>query len=96
MKELSHETNELILAVLDAITIPHAATVEHDETRTRILLDRVMHLRVSLETLLGSACPDVTDAIKELRERLSEHEPIGYVTQKQAHRRIKEDRKSVV
>jgi hypothetical protein len=89
VKELSHETNELVLAVLNAIDIPYAATVAHDETRTRILLARVMHLRISLETLLGSKHQDVTDAIKDLEERLSEHEPIGYVTNKEAHRRIK-------
>lgn len=87
MTELSNETNELIVAVLNAIDIPYAATVAHDETRTRILLARVLRLQISLEQLLGSECPSVTDAVKELEEKLHEHQPIGYVTRKEAKRR---------
>ncbi|RKS76494.1 hypothetical protein BZB76_1850 [Actinomadura pelletieri DSM 43383] len=87
MTELSHETNELVLAVLNAIVIPHAATAAHDQTRTRILLSRVAHLQFTLETLLGSACPDVHDAAQTLEEKLAEHPPIGYVTNKEARRR---------
>lgn len=86
---LPTETVKLILAVLDGIAIPYAANVAHAETRTRILHDRVMHVVVMLETLLGSGCPDVDEAVAYLEEKLDEHPPVGYVTQKQALRRIK-------
>lgn len=85
--DLHNETIKVILAVLEGIAIPHAATVKHDETRTRVLQDRLMHVTVMLESLLGSAAPDVDDAISYLQEKLAEHPPIGYVTQKQARRR---------
>ncbi|KAB2341867.1 hypothetical protein [Actinomadura rudentiformis] len=85
---LPSETVKIILAVLDGIAIPHAATVEHDETRTKILLDRVMHVTVMLESLLGSGCPNIDDAVSYLEEKLAEHQPVGYVSQKAARRRI--------
>lgn len=85
--ELHDETVKVILAVLEGIAIPHASTVAHDETRTRVLHDRLMHVQVMLESLLGSACPNVDDAVAYLREKLNEHPPIGYVTQNQARRR---------
>ncbi|MBD2894765.1 hypothetical protein amrb99_36920 [Actinomadura sp. RB99] len=87
--ELHDETVKLILAVLEGIAIPYASTVAHDETRTRVLHDRLIHVQVMLESLLGSACPNVDDAVSHLNEKLAEHPPVGYISQKQAHRRIK-------
>ncbi|MBD2897355.1 hypothetical protein amrb99_63150 [Actinomadura sp. RB99] len=87
--DLHDETVKVILAVLEGIAIPHAATVAHDETRTRILHDRLMHVVVMLESLLGAARPDVDDAVSYLQEKLAEHPPVGYITQKRAHRRLK-------
>lgn len=87
--ELHDETVKVILAVLEGIAIPHASTVAHDETRTRVLHDRLIHVELMLESLLGSACPNVDDAVAHLNEKLAEHPPIGYVSQKKAHQRIK-------
>ncbi|MFA1551982.1 hypothetical protein [Actinomadura chokoriensis] len=84
---LSNETVKVVLAVLDGLAIPYAATVAHDETRTRILRDRLTHVVVMLEGLLRSGRPNVDDAISYLEEKLSEHQPIGYVTDQQARRR---------
>ncbi|HEU5024631.1 MAG TPA: hypothetical protein VFV01_06875 [Spirillospora sp.] len=87
--DLHDDTVKVILAVLEGIAIPYAATTAHDETRTRVLHDRLIHVQVTLESLLGSAAPDVDDAVSYLQEKLAEHPPVGYITKKQAHRRIK-------
>ena len=86
--DLSDDMVKLITSVLDAVTVPHAATVAGDETRTRILNARVTLVKMTLETLMGSACPDVSDAMKDMEERLAEHPVIGFVSQKQAKRRL--------
>lgn len=87
-RELSDDTVKLITGVLDAIAVPHAATVTGDETRTRVLNSRVTALKLVLETLLGSACPDVSEAMEDLQTVLAEFPTIGYVTQRQAKQRL--------
>jgi hypothetical protein len=72
---------EALRAVRDAIRIPHAATMGGDETRTKILIERVGHAAVMLDGILGrDTYPDVAWSVAYLRERLAEHPAEGYKT----------------
>src|SRR5438093_9010023 len=70
----AHELLGALAAVLEALDIPHAATVGDDETRTRILLERVGHTVVMLNSILLAEhpAPDAAWAIAYLRARLAE------------------------
>jgi hypothetical protein len=68
-------------AVREALAIPHAATVGDDETRVKILLERVGHVVVMLGSILAEdATADVPWSVAYLRARLAEHPPAGYKT----------------
>ncbi|MGP4092570.1 hypothetical protein [Streptomyces sp. KR55] len=71
------ELRELLAAVLEAIAIPHPATVGDGEVHGRILLDRVMDARVALEGVLQRGDEPGWSA-DYLRERLAEKPATGY------------------
>lgn len=85
---LSDETRAVIGAVLYALDIPHAASVGHDETRSRILGERVMHLVVIFHNIIRwNRVADLPGDLAHLREVLDERPATGYVTDKQARAR---------
>ncbi|WP_455361982.1 hypothetical protein [Streptomyces sp. SYSU K21746] len=71
------ETRALLTAVLEALAIPHPATIGDSETHDRILADRVMHARIALENVLQRG-DDPGWSADYLRARLTEHPAIGY------------------
>lgn len=76
------EAQDALAAVLEALDIPHAATVGEDETRTRVLLERAGHTVVMLQSILRDEhpAPDAAWAVSYLRDRLAEHPAEGYKT----------------
>lgn len=79
------EMRDLLAVVLEAIDLPHPATIGGAEVHDRLLSARVVHARVALRNLLDDG-PDLGPAwtAKYLRERLAEHPVTGYVTVNQA------------
>ena len=67
----------LLTAVLEAIAIPHPATIGDSEAHGRTLADRVMHARIALENVLQRG-DDPGWSADYLRARLAEHPPTGY------------------
>lgn len=69
-------------AVLEALDVPHAATVGDEEIRNRILLERVGHTVVMLKSMLRDEhpAPDAAWAVSYLRAQLGEHPAEGYKT----------------
>ena len=65
-------------AVLEALGIPHPATVGDGEAHDRILAERVMHTVVFLGSFLDGGEPDWS--LGYFRERLAEHPAAGYRT----------------
>ncbi|TDB83571.1 hypothetical protein E1264_27950 [Actinomadura sp. KC216] len=86
MNALNEETRAVIDAVLEALAIPHAATVGHEETRAKILDERLSLTVVVLENVAMRGF-DLAWSLECLRERLAEHPPTGYVTHDQAKER---------
>ncbi|WP_432135166.1 hypothetical protein [Streptomyces sp. bgisy154] len=82
---LTDDIRDLLTAVLEAIDLPHPATIGGAEVHDRLLAARAMHARIALRNLLddGPALgPDWFAAY--LRERTAEHPVTGYVTVDQA------------
>ncbi|MFI1726887.1 hypothetical protein [Streptomyces sp. NPDC020489] len=69
---------ELLAAVLEALDIPHPATVGDTETHDRILNDRAMHAAIALRSALEEHPLGIAWTTAYLRERLTEHPPTGY------------------
>ncbi|MFI1470618.1 hypothetical protein [Streptomyces wuyuanensis] len=69
----------LLTAVLEAIDIPHPATIGDGEVHDRVLNDRAMHAAIALRSVLADKpLMDVEWITAYLRERLAEHPPTGY------------------
>lgn len=86
---------DALRAVLEALDIPHPATVGDAEVHDRILLERVMHAVVMLRGVLEpDRCPDVPWSTAYLRERLAEHPAQGYKTWQQQAAELEAARKS--
>ncbi|GAA4323267.1 hypothetical protein ACFQY7_00075 [Actinomadura luteofluorescens] len=83
MTALNPETRAVIDAVLEALAIPYAATVGHEETRAKILAERLSLTVVVLETLTKRDV-GLAWSLEYLRERLADYPPTGYVTYDQA------------
>lgn len=78
-------TRDLLAAVLEALDIPHPATAGGAEAHARVLADRVTHAKIALGSVLeGEPLMDIAWTTRDLRERLAEHPPTGYVTSDQA------------
>ena len=77
---------DLLAAVLEAIDLPHPATVGGSEMHDRLLAARAVHARIALRSVLDDG-PNLGPAWNAayLRERLAEHPITGYVTVDQAH-----------
>ncbi|MFJ4012246.1 hypothetical protein [Streptomyces sp. NPDC090026] len=71
------ELRGLLTAVLEALAIPHPATIGDGEAHDRVLGNRVMHARIALEYVLHRA-DDPGWAADYLQARLAEHPPTGY------------------
>ena len=71
-----------LTAVLEALDIPHAATVGDDENRAKIMEHRVDHTVVMLNSILHEEhpAPDVAWSVAYLRARLAEYPATGYTT----------------
>ncbi|GAQ69701.1 hypothetical protein T45_01432 [Streptomyces turgidiscabies] len=76
----------LLAAVLEAIDLPHPATIGGREAHDRLLATRATHVRIALRSVLddGPHMGPAWDAAY-LRARLAEHPVAGYVTVDQAH-----------
>jgi len=84
--ELPEPLRDLLAAVLEAIDLPHPATVGGQDAHDRLLNDRAVHARITLRSILDDG-PDMGAAwnAQYLRERLAKHPIAGYVTVAQAH-----------
>jgi hypothetical protein len=73
---------DALAAVLEALDIPHAATMGDQETRNKILLERAGHAVVMLRSVLDGEhpAPDAPWSVAYLRERLAEHPAANYKT----------------
>ncbi|MFF3891775.1 hypothetical protein ACFYY3_00945 [Streptomyces sp. NPDC001812] len=82
---LPDPVTDLLAAVLEALDIPHPATVGGTEAHDRLLNDRVRHARIALRDVLDNGS-DLGPAwhARYLRDRLAEHPVTGYVTVDQA------------
>ncbi|HEY3714373.1 MAG TPA: hypothetical protein VGL39_07600 [Jatrophihabitantaceae bacterium] len=68
---------EMLAAVLDAIDLPHPATIGDGEIHDQVLKQRAMHAVISARTVLER--PDGTSwDVAYLRERLAEHPTDSY------------------
>lgn len=73
----ARELRVLLEAVLEAVDIPHPATIGDEEVHDRILNDRVMDARVALEGVLRRG-DDPGWSAEYLRGRLAEKPATGY------------------
>jgi hypothetical protein len=74
---------DALRAVREAIGIPNGATVGDQETRDKILGERLIHTVVMLQNILDEddgRTVDVPWAVEYLRARLAEHPAEGYKT----------------
>jgi hypothetical protein len=70
-----------LAAVLEALDIPYAATVGDEETRAKILDQRLGHAVAMLRGVLGEdAAADVPWSVAYLRAQLAKHPAEGYKT----------------
>jgi hypothetical protein len=71
---------DLLAAVLEALDIPHPATVGDTAARDRVLADRALHTVVVLQRVLSEddGPLGIEWTTQYLRERLAEHPPTGY------------------
>ncbi|MBT2391659.1 hypothetical protein J7E87_20025 [Streptomyces sp. ISL-1] len=85
------ELRGLLAAVLEALDIPHPATIGDSEVHHRILADRAMHAVIALRSALGNrALLDIEWTTEYLREQLVKHPATGYVTSDQTHAALAE------
>ena len=75
---LTGATTDLLAAVLEALDIPHPATVGDVETHDRILAERAMHAVIALQGVMQGHPLGIEWTTAYLRERLTEHPPTGY------------------
>lgn len=81
----------LLAAVLEALDIPHPATVGHTEVYDRIRNERATHVVVALRSVLDDKpLMDTEWTTAYLREQLVKHPATGYVTVNQAHAALAE------
>ncbi|MGW4022849.1 hypothetical protein [Streptomyces sp. NPDC005009] len=85
MLNVPDPARELLAAVLEALDIPHPATVGGAEAHDRVLNDRVTHVVVALRSVLDDdPLMSVEWTTAYLREQLAKHPATGYVTANQA------------
>jgi hypothetical protein len=71
-----------LAAVLEALDIPHAATMGDEEVRDAILMMRVMHAVVFLQGVARDRAAGLPPeySLNWLRDKLAEHPAVGYRT----------------
>jgi hypothetical protein len=75
---------DALAAVLEALNIPHPATVGDSKAHARILGERTRHAVVMLSSILEpDRYSDVPWSTAYLRDRLAEHPADGYKTWQQ-------------
>jgi hypothetical protein len=74
----SSAVRDLMRAVLEALGIPHPATVGDREAHDRILSERAMHAAIALRSTLDGCPLEIEWTTGYLRERLAEHPVTGY------------------
>lgn len=78
------ELLEALRALRETVGIPNGATVGDQETRNRIVLERLGHAEVFLDSIFErldrGADVDVPWSVGYLRDRLAEHPAEGYKT----------------
>ena len=76
------EALDALVAIREALDIPHAATMGDEETRNKILLERAGRAVVMLNAILHDEhpAPDIPWSVRYLRDRLTEHPATGYRT----------------
>lgn len=74
------ELRELLEVVLEALNIPHPATVGDTGAHDQVLNDRAMHTVIALQRVLeeDGGPLGVAWTTAYLRERLAEHSPTSY------------------
>lgn len=88
---MNDDVRDLLTAVLEALDIPHPATVGGDEVYGRIRNDRATHVVVALRSVLDDKpLMDTAWTTAYLREQLAKHPATGYVTVNQAHAALAE------
>ncbi|MFD0312322.1 hypothetical protein [Streptomyces sp. NPDC127119] len=92
MTALPEPVRDLLAAVLEALDIPHPASVGGCEAHDSLLNSRAVHARIALGSVLDEEGPGMGPAwnAEYLRERLAEHPVAGYVTADQAHAALAE------
>lgn len=76
---LDEPVRGLLAAILDALDIPHPATVGDSETHDRLLNDRAMHAAIALRSVLADKpLMSIEWTAAYLREQLLKHPPTGY------------------
>lgn len=79
MSAVREPVRDLLAAVLEALDIPHPATIGDREAHDRLLNDRAMHAAIALRNALeDKPVMDIEWTTAYLRERLAEHPPTGY------------------
>ncbi|MCX4908043.1 hypothetical protein [Streptomyces sp. NBC_00878] len=78
MKNVPEPARDLLAAVLEALDIPHPATIGDRETHDRILNNRVMQAKIALRSVLEDHPLGTEWTVQYLREQLAEHPPTGY------------------
>lgn len=85
------DVRALLAAVLEALDIPHPATVGHTEVYDQVRNERATHAVVALRSVLDDKpLMGIEWTTAYLRERLAEHPATGYVTVGQAHAALAE------
>ncbi|MEV7983354.1 hypothetical protein [Streptomyces sp. NPDC086519] len=88
---MNDDVRDLLAAVLEALDIPHPATVGGDEVYSRIRNDRATHVVVALRSVLDDKpLMGIEWTTAYLREQLTLHPATGYVTVAQAHAALAE------
>lgn len=85
------DVRDLLAAVLEALDIPHPATIGHAEVYDQIRGERATHAVVALRSILDDKpLMGIEWTAAYLREQLAKHPATGYVTVAQAHAALAE------
>ncbi|MDQ1039665.1 hypothetical protein QFZ75_006081 [Streptomyces sp. V3I8] len=86
MTGLPEPVRDLLAVVLEALDLPHPATIGGCEAHDSLLNSRAVHARIALCAVLDEDGPNMGPSwnARYLRERLAEHPVAGYVTVDQA------------
>lgn len=88
---MNDDVRNLLTAVLEALDIPHPATVGHSEVYGQIRDERATHAVIALRSVLDEKpLMGIEWTTAYLREQLANHPPTGYVTVDQAHTALAE------